>query len=212
MITTRVFISACIWQGVGFDPLLVKNEKGIWSFPSEAFDFLQDKNFVRQTLERGLHRHVRGTLNPIHFSRKGFAMRLSVAASMPSVIFTTVGGERCMRNPRAEQKVDIHITMPLHAEWSDLSEGLPQGIQTLTEVRNLAEPVTAIVQQILNDKEREWLQLPRHSFVSPIRPAFGKTALKLMNKGVGKHTAERVTRPQNEGYWPVSREVLQSVA
>lgn len=212
MITTRVFINACIWQGEGFDPLLVKNEKGVWSFPSEGFDFLQDKNFVRQTLERGLHRQVRGTLNPIHFGRKGFAMRLFVATGMPSVIFTTEGGGRCMRHPRTDQKVCVHITMPLRAVLSDAARGLPHGVQTLAEVRHRGEPVAAVVDQLLNDKMQEWSQLPQPPFASPVRPAFGKTALKLMNKGVSKETAERVTRPQNEGYWHVSPEILQSVA
>ena len=213
MNVVNITIAACIWQSGRFDPLVSRDKKGRWTFVSEEFDMQADKNFARQTLERGLFRKVKGTLNPTRFHKRDVRLTCTLAAAQTLVVCTSMSGERLVRRPcDPAVPVRIYVVLPMFGTGQALEPPLPEGWEYLSRVGGRGGLVQAVVEQVMTKKRSEWSDIRLGKTVLPRRPDFGKTAVDLRRMGMPPDMVERVTRPHNEAYWQPSADDLKASA
>ncbi|TKW61541.1 MAG: hypothetical protein DI628_02650 [Blastochloris viridis] len=204
-----ISIAACIWQNGRFDPVLRKDETGLWAFPSECFEMKTDDDFARQSLERGLHKLFNGTLNSMNLTRSGFNCKFKLASDRSYAVATAPSG---MGLARSGEPVHLFIVVPLFEVTGVLREqGLPH-TQFHSQVQQREARMHTMVSRTLNANGKDWQRLVAGKNYIPMRQNFGFLAGQLKRMAVPENIINRLTQPHTEDYWHPPPEGLQSVA
>jgi len=208
-----ISIAACIWQSGHFNPLLLKNEKGLWAFPSETYNLEKDDDFARQTLERGLHRLFKGTLNSMNLNRTGFACKFALASDRAYATATNRDGSRLISGPsRSEEPAHLHIVVPLFEVTFALNENTLPETETLSHLEQRHSRIHSAVTRTLEANGKVWRKLERTKRFVPMRQNFGQLGGQLNRMNVPKPIVLKLTDPKTEDYWTPKDGSLKNVA